>query len=168
MRRAALTIAAAGGGAKILGPQDGAGGGVVKCVSAALTLEGLAVVAGTDRRGNQQAAVYVGPGGEAELRGCDVTGQVNVRGTAALRDCAVHDVTYRFSPAVLVSAFSGAGRATLERCAIERCAGIGVWAGDGGMARLAETTVRGCQGDDYFTARRGAIEGVAPGLITKR
>jgi hypothetical protein len=90
-----------------------------------------------------------------------------VHGTAALRDCAVHDVTYRRCPAVGVDARAGAGRATLERCAIERCAGAGVRAMYGGVARLVETTVRECQGDDYRTMRGGAIEGVAPGLITK-
>ena len=61
----------------------------------------------------------------------------------------------------------GAGRATLERCVIERCAGDGVSARDGGVARLVETTVRECQGDDYVTRSGGVIEGVAPGLITK-
>jgi hypothetical protein len=90
-----------------------------------------------------------------------------VRGTAALRDCAVHDATYRLYPAVYVSAEHGAGRATLERCAIERCAVGGVQASDGGVARLVETTVRECQGHDYFTASGGVIEGVAPELITK-
>jgi hypothetical protein len=110
-------------------------------------------------------AVRVGPGGEAELRGCDVTGAVRVYGTAALRDCAVHDVTYRGYPGVYIS--SGAGRATLERCAIERCAGDGVGPVDGGVARLVETTVRECQGHDYRTMSGGVIEGVAPGLITK-
>lgn len=37
----------------------------------------------------------------------------------------------------------------------------------GGVARLVETTVRECQGDDYCTMSGGVIEGVAPGLITK-
>eukprot|EP01045_Picozoa_sp_COSAG04_P052303 COSAG04_NODE_22219_length_358_cov_1.837838_1_plen_48_part_01 len=40
VERAALTIAAAGGGAKILGPQ---GKSAVWCGGAALTLQGLAV-----------------------------------------------------------------------------------------------------------------------------
>jgi hypothetical protein len=157
------------GGARTGLARTGAGAGeLVRVVSPGVALEGLALVAGTDGDGDQQAAVGVGPGGEAELRGCDVTGAVVVLGTAALRDCAVHDVTYRISPAVGVDAELGAGRATLERCAIERCAGGGVRASDGGVARLVETTVRECQGDDYFTLRGGAIEGVAPGLITKR
>jgi hypothetical protein len=37
----------------------------------------------------------------------------------------------------------------------------------GGVARLVETTVRECQGDDYRTMSGGVIEGVAPGLITQ-
>ena len=40
VERAALTIAAAGGGAKILGPQ---GGDAVMCSGAALVLQGLAI-----------------------------------------------------------------------------------------------------------------------------
>jgi hypothetical protein len=135
--------------------------------SPGVALEGLALVAGTDTGGDQQWAVGVDPGGEAELRGCDVTGRVAVDGTAALRDCAVHDATYRGYAGVYVSAYHGAGRATLERCAIERCAGEGVRAEDGGVARLVETTVRECQGDDYRTMSGGVIEGVAPGLIRK-
>eukprot|EP01049_Picozoa_sp_SAG25_P010022 SAG25_NODE_1048_length_4180_cov_2.396962_6_plen_206_part_00 len=136
--------------------------------SPGVALEGLALVAGTNTGGDQQRAVWVDPGGEAELRGCDVTGAVGVSGTAALRDCAVHDVTCDSYPGVAVDAEHGAGRATLERCAIERCAGEGVGAIDGGVARLVETTVRECQGYDYCTMRGGVIEGVAPGLIRKR
>eukprot|EP01047_Picozoa_sp_COSAG01_P049602 COSAG01_NODE_4932_length_4605_cov_70.743351_7_plen_67_part_00 len=60
------------------------------------------------------------------------------------------------------------GLATLERCAIERCAGYGVWAEFGSVARLVETTVRECQGSDYYTASGGVIEGVASGLIKKK
>jgi hypothetical protein len=130
-------------------------------------LEGLALVAGTDGDGDQQTAVAVHSGGEAELRGCDVTGAVRVYGTAALRDCAVHDVTYLGLPGVYVDAEYGAGRATFERCAIERCAGDGVVAVDGGVARLVETTVRECKDNDYLIKRGGVIEGVAPGLIKK-
>jgi hypothetical protein len=32
---------------------------------------------------------------------------------------------------------------------------------DGGVARLVETTVRECEGDDYVTSDGGVIEGVA-------
>jgi tetrahydromethanopterin S-methyltransferase subunit E len=77
----------------------------------------------------------------------------------------VHDVTYH--PGVYVDAEHGAGRATLERCAIERCVGNGVAACDGGVVRLVETTVRECKDDNYLTRSGGVIEGVAPGLITK-
>jgi hypothetical protein len=69
---------------------------------------------------------------------------------------------------VFANACTGAGRATLERCAIERCAGHGVKATDDGVARLVETTVRKCKGDDYVTRNGGVIEGVAPKLITQR
>jgi hypothetical protein len=91
-------------------------------------------------------------------------------GTAALRDCAVHDVSrggIRY-PVVLVSALHGAGRATLERCAIERCAGGGVQALNGGVARLVETTVRECKGNDYCTYDGDMIEGVSKWGIKKR
>jgi nitrous oxidase accessory protein NosD len=167
IERPVRLVSGAGGRATLAGGERG-GMYLVRVASPGVALEGLALVAGTYTGGNQQVAVGVGPGGEAELRGCDVTGAVVVYGTAALRDCAVHDVTRRGSPAVGVDAELGAGRATLERCAIERCAGGGVRASDGGVARLVETTVRECHGDDYFTLRGGAIEGVAPGLITKR
>jgi hypothetical protein len=43
----------------------------------------------------------------------------------------------------------------------------GVQAADGGVACLAETTVRECQGHDYVTSSDGVIEGVAPELIRK-
>ena len=64
VERAALTIAAAGGGAKILGPQ---GVSAVLCSGAALTLQGLAVEA---RNGS---AVFCGSKGRAELSGCTLT-----------------------------------------------------------------------------------------------
>ena len=68
VERAALTIAAAGGGAKILGPQ---GNAAVQCIGAALTLQGLAV----ECRGTEwhHSAVYCGYKGRAELSGCTVT-----------------------------------------------------------------------------------------------
>ena len=66
VERAALTIAAAGGGAKILGPQ---GDNAVYCVGAALTLQGLAV----ECRGQYCSAVYCGSKGRAELSGCTLT-----------------------------------------------------------------------------------------------
>ena len=68
VERAALTIAAAGGGAKILGPQDE---DAVKCVGAALTLQGLAV----EGRGDKYyySAVLCGSKGRAELSGCTLT-----------------------------------------------------------------------------------------------
>jgi hypothetical protein len=110
-------------------------------------------------------AVDVDHGGEAKLRGCDMTGRVGGYSTATLRNCVVHNVTY--GTCVLVDARrSGAGRATLERCTIERCAGDGVRAVDGGVTRLVETTVREC-GDNYCTFNGGVIEGVAPELIRK-
>jgi hypothetical protein len=168
IRRPVRLVSGAGGRATLAVGGEGAGGYLVRVDSPGVALEGLALAAGTDGRGTQQAAVYVYPGGEAELRGCDVTGAVYVWGTAALRDCAVHDATYRGYAGVTVDAQLGAGRATLERCAIERCAGEGVKAIAGGVARLVETTVRECQGHDYFTRSGGMIEGVAPGLITKR
>eukprot|EP01047_Picozoa_sp_COSAG01_P071123 COSAG01_NODE_10958_length_2039_cov_4.178351_2_plen_157_part_00 len=152
------------GGRTTLAGGKGGRGALVRVYSPGVALERLALVVGTDRWGNQLGAVFVDTGGEAELRGCDVTGRVTVGGTAALRDCAVHDVTY--GAGVFVSAREGAGRATLERCAIERCAGDGVRAVGGGVARLVETTVRECQGHDYLTVSGGVIEGVAPELIT--
>eukprot|EP01047_Picozoa_sp_COSAG01_P001707 COSAG01_NODE_40_length_32708_cov_25.641234_22_plen_72_part_00 len=68
---------------------------------------------------------------------------------------------------VSASAQHGVGRATLELCAIERCAGNGVEARNGGVAHLVETTVRECSGDNYLTTGGGVIEGVAPELIKK-
>ena len=65
VERAALTIAAAGGGAKILGPQ---GENAVVCVGAALTLQGLAVEARGD-----SSAVKCASKGRAELSGCTLT-----------------------------------------------------------------------------------------------
>ena len=67
VERAALTIAAAGGGAKILGPQGK--GDAVLCYGAALTLQGLAV----ECRGVNYSAVYCGSKGRAELSGCTLT-----------------------------------------------------------------------------------------------
>ena len=66
VERAALTIAAAGGGAKILGPQ---GKSAVRCARAALTLQGLAV----ECRGDGSSAVFCGSKGRAELSGCTLT-----------------------------------------------------------------------------------------------
>ena len=174
IERPVRLVSGAGGRATLAGGEGG-GDALVRVYSPGVALEGLALAAGTSRWGNQQAAVYVDTGGEAELRGCDVTGRVVVWGTAALRDCAVHDVTYSGNHGVVVSAGittegqqqRGAGRATLERCAVERCVGDGVGSQFGGVARLVETTVRECQGDDYCTESGGVIEGVAPGLITK-
>ena len=75
MERAALTIAAAGGGAKILGPQ---GGDAVWCAGAALTLQGLAV----ECRGGRGSAVCCDEKGRAELSGCTLTSpKGNGRGT---------------------------------------------------------------------------------------
>ena len=67
VERAALTIAAAGGGAKILGPQ---GGMAVGCDGAALTLQGLAVEC---RGGSMTSAVSCDNKGRAELSGCTLT-----------------------------------------------------------------------------------------------
>ena len=83
VERAALTIAAAGGGAKILGPQRKA---AVECRGAALTLQGLAVEA----RGGGHSAVNCGSKGRAELSGCTLTSPegnglyVNGGGTATM------------------------------------------------------------------------------------
>jgi hypothetical protein len=167
IRRPVRLVSGAGGRATLAGGER-TGDSLVEVGSPGVALEGLALAAGTDTGGDQQLAVRVDEGGEAELRGCDVTGAVYVHGTAALRDCAVHDVTDGWIPGVYVIGVSGAARVTLERCAIERCAGNGVQAVRGGVARLVETTVRECQGDDYRTRSGGVIEGVAPGLITKR
>ena len=64
VERAALTIAAAGGGSKILGPQrqDPA----VQCVGAALTLQGLAIDGG-------HSVLQCTSKGRAELSGCTLT-----------------------------------------------------------------------------------------------
>ena len=67
VERAALTIAAAGAGAKILGPQ---GGNAVRCAGAALVLQGLAIECSG---GNSSCAVYCGSKGRAELSGCTLT-----------------------------------------------------------------------------------------------
>ena len=68
VERAALTIAAAGGGAKILGPQ---GKDAVECDGAALTLQGVAV---EGRGGKYSNAVWcTGSKGRAELSGCTLT-----------------------------------------------------------------------------------------------
>ncbi len=67
VERAALTIAAAGGGAKILGPQ---GETAVDCSGAALTLQGLAIAASS--KGNNDA-VWCESKGRAELSGCTLT-----------------------------------------------------------------------------------------------
>ena len=67
VERAALTIAAAGGGAKILGPQSD---DAVRCCGAALTLQGLAVEC---RGGKHYSAVYCESKGRAELSGCTLT-----------------------------------------------------------------------------------------------
>eukprot|EP01045_Picozoa_sp_COSAG04_P032645 COSAG04_NODE_6468_length_1320_cov_33.096642_2_plen_172_part_00 len=64
VERAALTIAAAGGGAKILGPQ---GKSAVYCYGAALTLQGVAVEA------RKNSAVVCTQKGRAELSGCTLT-----------------------------------------------------------------------------------------------
>ena len=66
VERAALTIAAAGGGAKILGPQ---GDHAVRCAGAALVLQGMAV----ECRGRDYSAVYCASKGRAELSGCTLT-----------------------------------------------------------------------------------------------
>ena len=65
MERAALTIAAAGAGAKILGPQ---GKSAVVCDGAALTLQGLAVECRATE--SYHGAVFCGSKGRAELAGC--------------------------------------------------------------------------------------------------
>ena len=67
VERAALTIAAAGGGAKIVGPK---GGNAVECRGVALTLQGLAVEC---RGGHSYCAVECGSKGRAELSGCTLT-----------------------------------------------------------------------------------------------
>eukprot|EP01045_Picozoa_sp_COSAG04_P045711 COSAG04_NODE_16172_length_507_cov_1.762255_1_plen_108_part_10 len=66
MERAALTIAAAGGGAKILGPQGTHT--AVKCSGAALTLQGVAVECRS-----KYSAVLCDEKGRAELSGCTLT-----------------------------------------------------------------------------------------------
>ena len=66
VERAALTIAAAGGGAKILGPQ---GKSAVECEGAALNLQGLTV----ECRGLTDSAVHCTSKGRAELSGCTLT-----------------------------------------------------------------------------------------------
>eukprot|EP01045_Picozoa_sp_COSAG04_P003374 COSAG04_NODE_137_length_23739_cov_18.665764_2_plen_173_part_00 len=69
VERAALTIAAAGGGAKILGPQ---GEDAVLCYGAAVVLQGLAV----ECRGGGSAVLCTEKGsskGRAELSGCTLT-----------------------------------------------------------------------------------------------
>ena len=66
VERAALTIAAAGGGAKILGPQ---GKNAVVCSGAALTLQGLAI----EKPEGPAAAVACQSKGRAELSGCTLT-----------------------------------------------------------------------------------------------
>ena len=65
VERAALTIAAAGAGAKILGPQ---GKNAVFCYGAALTLQEVAA-----EGGKGWSAVYCGSKGRAELSGCTLT-----------------------------------------------------------------------------------------------
>ena len=71
VERAALTIAAAGGGAKIAGPQ---GEDAVVCSGAALTLQGLVVEChGNDEYGDGGSAVFCGSKGRAELSGCTLT-----------------------------------------------------------------------------------------------
>ena len=70
VERAALTIAAAGAGAKILGPQ---GQAAVQCHGAALTLQGLAVEGGGARPGRPGSAVECDSEGRAELSGCTLT-----------------------------------------------------------------------------------------------
>ena len=65
VERAALTITAAGAGAKILGPQ---GKDAVRCAGAALVLQGLALEA----RGWSNA-VFCFDKGRAELSGCTLT-----------------------------------------------------------------------------------------------
>ena len=72
--RAALTIAAAGAGAKILGPQ---GDSAVECHGAALVMQGLAVEA----RGG--SVVYCLSKSRAELSGCTLT---SPGGTALVAD----------------------------------------------------------------------------------
>ena len=67
VERAALTIAAAGAGAKILGPQ---GDHAVFCYGAALVLQGLAIEC---RGGWDDSAVYCESKGRAELSGCTLT-----------------------------------------------------------------------------------------------
>ena len=66
VERAALTIAAAGGGAKILGPQ---GEHVVFCSGAALVLQGLAIECPSE----YSSAVQCDENGRAELSGCTLT-----------------------------------------------------------------------------------------------
>jgi len=68
VERAALTIAAAGAGAKILGPQHGS---AVRCDGAALVLQGLAI----ECRGTESyhSAVECIEKGRAELSGCTLT-----------------------------------------------------------------------------------------------
>ena len=71
VERAALTIAAAGAGAKILGPQ---GKHALRCAGAALTLQGVAVEChGKGKYGSGGTAVYCESKGRAELSGCTLT-----------------------------------------------------------------------------------------------
>eukprot|EP01043_Picozoa_sp_COSAG02_P032527 COSAG02_NODE_2176_length_9589_cov_4.787671_7_plen_161_part_00 len=67
VERAALTIAAAGAGAKILGPQ---GRDAVMCSGTALTLQGLTIEC---RGGEYDSAVQCLSKGRAELSGCTLT-----------------------------------------------------------------------------------------------
>ena len=68
VERAALTIAAAGGGAKILGPQ---GENAVVCHGAALVMQGVAVECRATE--SYHSAVVCFSKGRAELSGCTLT-----------------------------------------------------------------------------------------------
>ena len=110
VERAALTIAAAGGGAKILGPQ---GEDAVMCYGgAALTLQGVAVEArGTE---GYHSAVCCGSKGRAELSGCTLTSPEGIG----------------------LKVLSGA-TATMDGGSISGCGNVGVYcAGSGSTATV--------------------------------
>ena len=109
VERAALTIAAAGAGAKILGPQ---GNNAVVCSGAALTLQGLAV----ECRGEYASdrAVYCDSKGRAELSGCTLT-----------------------SPEGYGLWVTGGATATMDGGSISGCGVYGVWCeGSGSTATV--------------------------------
>ena len=108
VERAALTIAAAGAGAKILGPQ---GNHAVYCDDgAALTLQGLAV----EGRGDKyDSAVLCASKGRAELSGCTLT-----------------------SPKGTGLEVRGGATATMDGGSISGCGNVGVSCGGSGTATV--------------------------------